>query len=386
MIAYDKTLLANTFFLEGAQTLCDGGFITSEQLAAAHSKTPTLKTHNNLLVRIGFFVLGTLLYSSVVGAASLFVFAILSERYEWALWLYAVVGLAGSEFFARQNFFAHGLDDAFILGFVTLVATAVGMNTESATAAFVALAITGVFASIRYVHTLSTVLGMVGVAGFFACLAFDLELFSKLYVPFVGLLLGIALYASYYVVRAKDGMLFYKNVLCSVQVFALVLAYVSVNYFVVRELSVDLLGLAVLPGQDIPFAWVFYVLTFGLPIGYLWYGVKTKNKPLLWLGCLALVASVLTIRHYYGMLRPDAALILAGVLLFALAYGLIRKLRHKESGITYEPDRHSNKNTMLYAQAVIVNAQINVQPVANDTGGMPFGGGGFSGGGSSETY
>lgn len=47
MIAHDRQLLANTFFIEAASSLKDGGFITKEQLSDAKFKTPRLKTNSN---------------------------------------------------------------------------------------------------------------------------------------------------------------------------------------------------------------------------------------------------------------------------------------------------------------------------------------------------
>lgn len=386
MIAHDKILLRNTFLRDAAQSLRDGDFITKEQYSRLKNDLSVLRGHDNLLVRIGFFLIGELLYSSVVAAVSLFAVPALGmENYYWAVYVYALVGLGGSEILARQHFFRHGLDDAFVLSFVCTFAFTVGMNTQSPTLACIALFVAGAFAGARYLHTLSMVLALLGLFGFFCCLAFDLGVIPKGYVPLVGLLLAVVIYAVWYFLRANPKAYFYKHILRGMQVLGLVLGYVSVNYFAVRELSVALMDLALKPGDDIPFAWLFYLLTFALPMAYIWYGLRIKNKPMLWIGGAAFCASVLTIRYYYTMLLLEWALMLSGIFLFAIAYTLIKKLRHKESGITFERDRHSDKNTMLYAQAILVNSQINIAPVATDQG-MPFGGGGFSGGGSSQTF
>jgi len=387
MTAYDKNLLANTFFIAGAKSLKDGGFITKAQLTDIRTKTPVLKSQGNILVRLGFLLLGILLYSSIVGAISLFAFTIFNiSRYEWAIYVYAMVGAAGIEFFVRHDYFGYGLDDAFILGFLSMICLAIGINTESPTAAFAAMAVFGLVCCIRYVHTISALVGLIGITGFLCCLAFDLEVIPKLYVPFTGLLLAIAMYLFYHKTQHKPEAYFYKQALQVLQVFSLALGYASVNYLVIRELSVDWMGMEITPGNDIPLAWIFYILTFAIPIGYLWYALQIKSREMLLMGALALGCSVMTIRYYYSIMPPETALILAGMILFAVAYLLIRKLRHKESGITFGRDRHSDKNALLHAQAILVNSQINVKPAESGSGDMPFGGGGFSGGGASETY
>lgn len=100
-------------------------------------------------------------------------------NYEWAVYSYALVGLVGSELLVRQNFFGHGLDDAFILGFVSMMSVAIAVNLESATAIFVTLAIVGLVCCVRYVNTISALVCLVGITGFFCCLSFDLEIILK---------------------------------------------------------------------------------------------------------------------------------------------------------------------------------------------------------------
>lgn len=386
MIALNKDLLRNTFFLENAKTLRDGGFISKEQFLSVKAVTPVLKTQNNFLVRIGFLLLGIFLYSSVAGVVSLFGLAIMEHQFEIFTFVYAIIGLAGIEFLSRQNYYGYGLDDAFTIGFCTMAAMAFGVNTESPAVAFLVLGIFGIFCAIRYVHTVSMLLGLVGTTGFFCCLVFDLEIIAALYLPFIGFGLAVGMYAIYHRFQSNPDAYFYQYVLQVLQVFSLVLGYVSVNYLVVRELSVEMLHIAVDANHDIPFATVFYLLTFAIPIGYLFFGLKYKIRALLILGLLAMACSVLTIRHYYSVLPAEAALILAGILLFAWAYACIRKLKGKESGITFERDRHSDKNSLMYAQVILANSQISIKPPVSDSGPMTFGGGGFSGSGSSEGY
>ncbi len=65
MIAYDKNLLDNSILLDEAKDLKNAGFISKEQFENIHSQLSHLKTNKNLLVRLGFFLLGCLMYSSI---------------------------------------------------------------------------------------------------------------------------------------------------------------------------------------------------------------------------------------------------------------------------------------------------------------------------------
>ena len=81
----------------------------------------------------------------------------------------------------------------------------------------------------------------------------------------------------------------------------------------------------------------------------------------------------------------EVTLILNGIILFAFSYFCIIRLKNKESGITFMRDRNTDANSMLYAQAIIINSQINVG-VSTPESEMPFGGGGFSGGGAGDSF
>ncbi|MFT3794466.1 hypothetical protein [Flavobacterium sp.] len=386
MIALNKELLANTFLIENAKSLRDGKFISEEQYKAAKLQTFRLKTQSNMLIRIGFGLLGIFLYSSIVGVISLFGLSFMEQAYKAMIFVYAFVGLGGSELFSSRNYYGYGLDDVFILGFQLLFCTAIGVAMENVTLAFFAMILVGFFCCVRYVNTMAALVGLVGIVGFFCCLSFELKIIPELFMPFVGLLLAMAMYAAHHRLAKNPRLYFYKYALRMLRIFSLVLGYVSINYLVVRELSVDMLHLVVDAQHDIPFAFVFYFLTFAIPVLYIWYSLQSKSREMLIIGMLCLACSILTIRYYYSVIPAEVALILGGILLFAGTYFCIRKLKHRESGITFSPDRNSDKNTLLYAQAILVNSQIGVKAPPAADGGMTFGGGGFSGGGSSETF
>ncbi len=179
---------------------------------------------------------------------------------------------------------------------------------------------------------------------------------------------------------------YYKGLLLA-NSFCLVLFYLSCNYLVVRELSVALLDNEVLPGQDIPFAIFFYAFTFIVPAVYLVQALKTKDRIMLWISFLAIGFSIYTVRFYYSVLPIEVALTLGGLVLFAIAYFSIKKLKDNEVGLTFKPDRINNSNAILNAEALIVASTFGMKPEAKvPDSPMDFGGGGFSGGGSEGTF
>lgn len=384
MLAYNKELLENGLLVTEAKRLFKMKFISKDQLTAVNQQLPQLQS-SNIFIRFGFFLLGLFLFSSITGFLSLFFANLMSSNYEILIYIYAIIGLVGSEVFARKSFFGHGLDDAFVLSWQGTFCAAIGVSFESTTLVFAVLFIIALFSCIRYVNTISALLSGIGLVGFFFTLITDLKVISSMYLPFIGLALAISIYAIYHKFNSNSNYFIYRNALLLTKIFSLVLGYASLNYMVVRELSESLMGVVVSKGNDIPLAFLFYGLTFGIPLAYIYYALQKKDRTILTIGLLALGFSFFTIRFYYSLMPLEVALLLGGVLLFSISFFSIKMLQHKTSGITFQPDRDSNSNLILNAQALIINSQISTQPVIDESK-MPFGGGGFSGGGSGESF
>ncbi len=384
MIAKRTDLLENLQLLEEAEKFKDAGFLSPADFLRVKSSLPIPKTSRNLLVRLGFFLLGCLLYSSIVGFLSLLMLSGI-DAYEIFIFIFALIGLCGTEFLCSQQFHKHGIDDAFVMGFQALFCTAIGVVTEQSLAVFAVMAIFGLASCIRYVNTWSMLCCLVGISGFFAALVTDAHIIGTAFLPFLMFFLAVGFYRIYMVLYPSPKTGLYRNSVAVVKIFSFLLGYLSVNYLVVRELSQELLGVTISGNNDIPFAWLFYGLTFIIPAFYLYYSLRTKDRPMLYIGLLSFGFSVFTIRYYYSIMPLEIALILGGAILFGISWFCIGKLKHRETGITFEPDKFTSSEALAYAQAAIVNSHAHIN-VSQDQSPMPFGGGGFSGGGAGETF
>lgn len=386
MIVFDKTLLENTFLVAEAKQLKEKNFISKADLNTIEKELPILKQHNNLLIRFGFFLLGCFLYSSIVGVFSMFFMQALDSNYEWILFLYAIIGFVGCEFFSRMKFYNYGLDNAFVLGAQIGLISAFGVMTESFLVAFAVMSIIGIICCLRYINAFSSLMSCFGITGLICTLIIENKIIPMLYLPFVLFILAIGLYFFYIKGRNMQSAIYYKNSLKMVPIFSLILGYFSVNYLVVRELSVELMDIVVSGTNDIPFAFLFYGFTFIIPIVYIFFALKNKDKIMLYIGFLTLCFSFFTIRYYYSLMPIEVALIIGGVILFVLTYWSIKVLKNKETGLTFEPDHGNKINDLSNAELLIINSKIDVNSVAPIEQNMPFGGGGFSGGGSSDSF
>lgn len=388
MIIYDKQILKNDALVDEADTLYKGGFISKEQRKFIKKELPVFKSQDNILVRIGFFLLGNLLYSSICGAISILGLSSEDIFLEICCYLFAAVGFVGSELLAKQNFHNHGLDDSFILGALLNVGFAIGITTEGyeiVIAFFVA--VVAIFMFLRYLHLLSMLVFCLAVTAFLFFGMFEFGDLGKAILPFTAMILAAIFYFVTKKLINNLNESYYYNGLLLANSFCLVLFYLSCNYLVVRELSAELLGTEVKPGTDIPFAFFFYGFTFIVPIVYLVQALKTKDRIMLWISFLAIGFSIYIIRFYYAVLPIEVALTLGGLILFAIAYFSIKKLKGKESGLTFKPDRINHSDAILNAEALVVASTFGMKPeVKPQASPMEFGGGGFSGGGSDGSF
>jgi hypothetical protein len=388
MIAHDKQLLNDMALLEEANSLEQAGFISKEQKDLIKKQLPDFKNQKNILVRLGFFLVGSFLYSSICGSISLLGLSGEEFFFQICCYIFAGVGFAGAEFLANQKYYGHGLDDAFILGAIFNVGFAVGISTdgyELIIAIFMAIAAFVMYR--RYLHLASLLVFCLASSAVLFYGLFEFGAIGKTILPFVAMLFAARFYffTNKSIQSLTEG--YYYNGFLLANSFCLILFYLSGNYLVVRELSVMLLGNEILPGSDIPFAYFFYAFTLIVPLVYLVQALKTKDRIMLWISFLAIGFSIYTIRFYYSVLPIEVALTLGGVVLFAIAYFSIKKLKEKESGLTFKPDRINNSNALLNAEALIVASTFGMKPaVKPESSPMEFGGGGFSGGGSDGSF
>lgn len=391
MIVYDKNLLDNLTLAEEAKSLESAGFISKEQKDLIKKELPALKRQSNILVRLGFFLLGAFFYLSICGVIALVgLTGSTSENifFNICCYIFAVIGFAGAEILASQKYYEHGLDDAFILGAILNIGVAVAINTEGyelVIAFFVA--VTSFIMYKRYLHLISLLVFCISVSALLFYGMFELGEIGKMILPFVAMLFAAAFYFITKKTISNLAKTYYYKGLLWANAYCLILFYLSCNYLVVRQLSVMLLGNEVLPGTDIPFAFFFYAFTFIVPAVYLVQALRTKDRIMLWLSFLAIGFSIYTIRFYYSVLPIEVALTVGGLVLFAIAYFSIKKLKDNEVGLTFKPDRINNSNAILNAESLIVASAFGLKPeVKPENSPMDFGGGGFSGGGSEGTF
>ena len=385
MQAYNKSDLENYFLAEEAKKLYQKKFLSKEQLQSINAQLVQLKSNANIFFRIGFFFLGSFLISTIISAFGLILFPLISEDFEFIFFFYAIVAYVGLEVLVNMKFFRHGLDDAFVLTSQISFSIGIGILTEAVLPVLIAMLVLGLFFAIRFINSISAVIAFIGLVGIFFNLIVEHDVMPKFYLSFVGLILAILVY--FFVVHLAKNQNFYSyfKTLDTVRVASLLLGYLSMNYLVVRELSESLMNLEITIKSDVPLAFVFYGLTFLIPLLYFFLGIKWKDKLVLYTGLVTLTFGFYSIRHYYYFFPIEYVMVISGILLFGLAYFIIQQLKNKTEGVTFQPDRDSDDSLLFNAQAVLSLANANT-PAPTQSNPMEFGGGGFSGGGAGEKF
>ncbi|RDI56297.1 hypothetical protein [Flavobacterium glaciei] len=386
MIQYNKTELQQEFLVAEGRSLKKARFINESQFRLIDKNLTVLKTQKNILIRIGFLLLGSFLYSSICGFLTLISIDAISENYQFLVYLFAFIGFIGTEFLTHLKYYCYGLDDAFLLGSQLCLAIAIGISTDGNELTIsLILSISSLLCYLRYVQLSMAVLFCISITCSVIFTMFELSAFAKTILPFTMMFFAIAIYFGSKKLLTKLTLPFYYNGLIFTQAFALILFYVSGNYMVVRELSSELMGVIVTANNDIPFAFFFYGFMFIVPVGYVVLSLYKKDRFMLWIGILALFFSIYTVLFYYSVLAIELALTIGGLILFTISFFVIKKIKNNANGVTFQPDRFSQGNLLGTAE-ILMATQLGLQPETTVESPMKFGDGGFSGGGSGGEF
>jgi uncharacterized protein with PQ loop repeat len=167
-----------------------------------------------------------------------------------------------------------------------------------------------------------------------------------------------------------------------IEVLSLVTIYASVNYFVVRELSIAMFQLP--ENASITGGWFFWICTLALPPLYVIRGIQTKNHLMLRTGLVLVAATVFTFKYYYSIAPLEQVMTVGGVLMIILAYASIRYLRTPKHGVTDKAADKKNIEDGLQLESLVIAETFKEAPVAEE--GFRFGGGSTGGGGATGEF
>lgn len=399
MIAYNTTTLDNIRLVKKAKGWYARQLLTTEQLAAATDRYTINFYTPHLFIKIGLFIFTWVSIGAAVGLFSLFFMGLLSSANgDAAIALECLLFAAGCivvlEALIRQKkLHRSGIDEALLYAALCFVASAIAFllpnwfNNGSNNALSFSLLMLPVLAAavVRYGDALvAFALALCSYVVFFL-LILKLGAIAKLVMPFALMLLSVFIYIITKRARHNDRLRHWQTALSVFEATALVVFYLSGNYYIIRESGIEFFDLHLAPGSDIPLAFFFYIFTAIVPVIYLFYGLKHKDRLLLWVALLALAAGAVTFKYYFSTGHPEIILTLAGMALVGVAYAAIRYLKTPRHGLTFEQDPDKDSFLQTNAEALL-QARTFGHSATAPAHTTEFGGGSGGGGGANSSW
>ncbi len=357
------------------------GLLNKTEMPAIQERFQNNIYSPSLIMSIFLFGVTVLGIQTVLGPIALII-DIDSEQ-SWRLVL-LVVGIASlyiteTKFIKKDHHFRSGVIEAgYYVGSAFIYLGILGFDIDYfliyLVVAFVFL--TGI--SIRYVDFIAL------IAAVICSVLILFNLFDSVlaYVPFIIMLFFTGLFLVSNWIQRKGSHMIWEDHFVIFDSMALLLVYLGGNYFIVRELSLELMSLNLSAGEDIPLAFLFYVLTAILPIGYLTWGVIKRSVLFLRVGLFIVALTVLTLEYYHPPTYPEISIAIIGGVMILLALVIMKYLKKIRNGYTREQiiaEKWENSDLVaLVASQTLGGHQIEATPDKMGKGGE-FGGGGASG-------
>lgn len=234
--------------------------------------------------------------------------------------------------------------------------------------------------TIRYLDILTCIASIIAFA-FLLFLTFD---FILALIPFVMMISFALIFLGSQKLQNRKQSMIWEDHFIVLDTLCLLFVYVAGNYFVVRELSINMMGIKLDAGQDIPFAFLFYGFTFLIPIGYLVWGVLRKSLIFIRVSLLTLVITVITIKYYYLLDNHEVIITVAGAVMVLISLLILHYLKITRNGFTRNKILTSKwENSNLTAFIVSQSLELPQFSDAKDFEGK---GGGFGGGGATGEF
>lgn len=389
MIAYNSRTLDNLYVQEQAEKARDTSCVTPEEYQAITAAYPVDLYMPNAYMRIGIFILTIIILMFSFGLFSLMFNAGGDTAMGILCFIFGAGAYVLAEFMVREKkHYKSGADAALLWGAGIAFLSGLGVVTDLDAPAWVwcfAALILSIFFVLRFADVSMSIVAHLSLLGLVFSACETIGSIAKLVTPFMVMLASVSVYFLSVKLTAIHTYRHYKRCLQMLQVCALITLYMGGNYFVVREVSIEMFHLDLQPGQDIPGGWIFWILTVLLPLVYIYAGIRKKDRILICVGLLLISGMVYTIRYYHSVAPLEVAMTLGGMALIAIAYALIRYLKAPRHGFTAASADERHAMEAIQIESLII-AQTMSHAATPGPDQLEFGGGSGGGGGASGNY
>ncbi|GLU52440.1 hypothetical protein [Dyadobacter frigoris] len=376
---YNETWIINLNIQNISQSWLKKNLITLKQLEQITTDFPESFYKPGIFVKTGLFLFTILAGSFFSGFISLFFLENSTDK------IFTVISIvcAICYFFALEyaikdrKLFHSGIDNAllYMAAVAALVPVFLTFDHLKIWQYCLIVLIVNSFLVIRYADIL---IAFISVAALYVMFA-NIILASPQLKPILPFCLMLISAIIYFLNQADYG-LYYKNCQLVIKTVALMVFYLGGNYYVVREGNALLADLLTPIAPQIPFSALFYILTTTIPLTYIYFGLKNKDRILLITGLLTTAFSAFTYRYYFDIIPMEIILILAGFVLIILTISCIYYFKTARFGLS---DEKSEGQNIANLEALLIAHQFGQAPTGDH---LNFGGGDFGGGGAGNSY
>lgn len=385
MIAYSIQEIQNLAIIKEARRWGKQGVIADDQLTVIQMQYKASLYHPNWMIRVLLFVAGLLALSGVTGIFALMFGDLGAIGLSVLCILYGLGSIIFlEEMFIKRGHYKSGITEAVLYHSCGFVIGGVAGLSDFDNTNLILITCIGVFAlaALRYLDLFTTLASLISLAALLFFLCYDAGGIVRQLIPFVILFVFAAIYLSVKRIQSSNALVFWRNNMVLTEAVSLVMIYLSTNYWVVREASIELLDLSLAEGEEIPFAGIFYSLTVAIPVLYFIAAIKNKDTVMMRVGMLALALSVSTFKYYFIETNLEWILVLTGGLLMVVVIVLMRNLKDIRGGFTSKPLLTRTWESGQLEALVISQTLGGNQSEVKST---DSGGGGESGGGGAST-
>jgi hypothetical protein len=398
MQAYNIDTVKNSLLKKKAAFWHANKLISDQQFATILNHYSSTYKSSNVFVKIGLFIFICFIVLASLGIYSLLFSSIMYNSdnnigfWVFTCFLYASACFIILEYFIKnKNIYNSGTDEALLyIGLIFLAVDIYLIVDEISSDSPLLFLFTALpfitFAVIRYADRIATLALSFCVYTILFLVIMKFGDVAKLIMPFVMMLFSAVLYFQIKKVKTKTKLFYWKSCMEAVEFLSLIIFYMACNYYVIRESSIEFFNMDLQIGEDIPLAFIFYILTANVPLGYIYFGLKQKDKTLLWSGLVLLAASSLTFKYYFSLGHPEIALTAAGIVLIGVSYFAIKYFKTPKHGITFEEQIDEDSFLKTNAEALIIVETLTQKNTPLTQNGVDFGGGQSGGAGSGGSY
>jgi len=382
MTAYSRHDLKNLAVQQQAEVAKDKHYIDEATFRNIKEAYPVQLYQPNIAVRLGMGFLTVFVVLAVFGLLLLVTNA--SHGFGYLLVFIGIACYVAAEMMVSQkHHYNSGVDNILLLAAPLLIIQGVMhyMQVADVLPAFMAF-IMCAWISYRFVDRLHAILASGSLLMFVFYSYISMGEFTITSYPFVIIASALLLYRlALYGLKRSDWFL-HRPSFVMMKLVAIVSLYLGGNFYFIDQLTSD--TYISTTASPLWMWWFFWPYTFCVPLAYLYFGIKKKDMMLLRAGVLAVAAAIITFRYYHAILPTEVAVIVAGSLVFALSYWLMRYLRKPKHGFVFEEEGSAEKPAISNVEAFVVGETFQHQAPVHEQ--ERFGGGSFGGAGSGSNY